>query len=485
VKTKLILGPPGTGKTTRLLEIMEQEMATGVEPDQIAFVAFTRKAADEAKIRAKKKFGLSGGDLPYFRTLHSLCFRELGVQRSEMIGYKHFKEMSNILGLKFTGYFDPSDTIADYASGDAQYAMYQLARTIKQPLKQVWHDKHGQMAWEALEFFKEVYEEYKQQHYIIDFTDLLEGYVRESNSVNVKVAIIDEAQDLSTLQWQVVEQAFVDVERMYIAGDDDQAIFHWAGADILHFLNLKGEQDILTYSYRLPKKIFDLSQKIVHRIQNRYDKVFLPKKNGEGKINYLNQLEALDILAHDSWLLIARNRFMLKNYERFLKDLGLMYSTRAGKSVDNKHCTAIYAWEDLRKGKSISKARADRLDTYINERTDIAGKKECVLKDFNTEPEPWFNALSLIPFSDRQYYREIMRKGNKLTDPATIHVDTIHGVKGGEADNVCLMVDMAYRSFESYQHGSDNEHRVFYVGATRARQSLNILLSQDEYYYDI
>ena len=42
---KIIFGPPGTGKTTRLLNIVEQELRIGVPPDRIAYLAFTRKAA--------------------------------------------------------------------------------------------------------------------------------------------------------------------------------------------------------------------------------------------------------------------------------------------------------------------------------------------------------------------------------------------------------------------------------------------------------
>jgi len=57
-KTKIILGPPGTGKTHNLLSLVEQELANGTPPDRIAFVAFTKKAATEARDRATKKFNL-------------------------------------------------------------------------------------------------------------------------------------------------------------------------------------------------------------------------------------------------------------------------------------------------------------------------------------------------------------------------------------------------------------------------------------------
>ena len=49
MKTKIILGPPGTGKTYNLLKLVEAELARGTPPDRIAFVAFTKKAANEAR----------------------------------------------------------------------------------------------------------------------------------------------------------------------------------------------------------------------------------------------------------------------------------------------------------------------------------------------------------------------------------------------------------------------------------------------------
>ena len=59
-------------------------MLNKVDDYQTNRAAFTQKAAYEARDRAIKKFNLTEDDLPYFRTLHSLAFRKLGIKKKKM-----------------------------------------------------------------------------------------------------------------------------------------------------------------------------------------------------------------------------------------------------------------------------------------------------------------------------------------------------------------------------------------------------------------
>jgi len=108
-------------------------------------------------------------------------------------------------------------------------------------------------------------ERFKKEKNLKDFTDLLEDFIEKEIPSSFEVLFIDEAQDLSLLQWEMVRHLWKYAKKTYIAGDDDQAIFKWAGADVDHFIALKEEVNdikVLDQSYRIPGgPIHELSQK--------------------------------------------------------------------------------------------------------------------------------------------------------------------------------------------------------------------------------
>ena len=94
-----LFGPPGTGKTFALLEILERELRSGVAPEQVAFMSFIVAARREAVARAMATFNFERSRLPHFRTVHSAAFRQVGAPRSAIVTpdkIAHFSEVSNI-----------------------------------------------------------------------------------------------------------------------------------------------------------------------------------------------------------------------------------------------------------------------------------------------------------------------------------------------------------------------------------------------------
>ena len=98
----IILGPPGTGKTTTLLDLVDEFIKAGVDTKRIGYFSFTKKAANEAKQRAVEKFGLDEKDFPYFRTLHSLAFGALGLSKSRVMQSADYKDFGSKCGIPIT-----------------------------------------------------------------------------------------------------------------------------------------------------------------------------------------------------------------------------------------------------------------------------------------------------------------------------------------------------------------------------------------------
>tara|TARA_R100000322_G_scaffold156567_1_gene116120 strand:- start:374 stop:625 length:252 start_codon:yes stop_codon:yes gene_type:complete len=71
----------------------------------------------------------------------------------------------------------------------------------------------------------------------------------------------------------------------------------------------------------------------------------------------------------------------------------------------------------------------------------------------------------------------------KLNQEPRIKVSTIHAAKGGEADNVILVLDNANKIRKAVMRNiikSDEEHRVWYVGTTRAKRNIYLLRAKIE-----
>jgi DNA helicase-2/ATP-dependent DNA helicase PcrA len=502
---KLILGAPGCGKTSTLLNILDKEIQDGVAIQNIAFVSFTRKAVQEVVRRTCEKFNFERADLYNFKTIHAMAYREIEIKKNELITSANMEEFSKIMQMPFSSNVDEATGLTAGATvGDEMLFYASLARVKQMPLEEVYQTLiNPAFTWHMFLQIATAFDVYRQDAGILDFTDILTRYANTGEPLSCEVAFIDEAQDLSSLQWSVLRVAFARCKRIYIAGDDDQAIYSWSGADIGTFLQLEGEKEILGISHRMPKQIFDLSQKIIQEVGKRYHKDVVPR-NEMGSIEYHNSPEAIPINPrHGSWLILARNIYALPGIERNLKLLGIPFIRRHGaSSISNNHLIAIKTWEKLRAGhpqpghlikkvyeqmkvnegvkrgyKTLSKMHDEEMFTIEDLTVNFGLQTNAI----------WHDALKGIPLEDVEYYLTILRTlgSEGLTGRPEVHVNTIHGVKGGEADNVVLHLDMAKKTYEEYLAHPDAERRVMYVGVTRAKRNLHIVQPQSNRFFQL
>ncbi len=446
----LILGPPGTGKTERLTSEMEQYLTAGTSPDKIAFVSFTKSAVAEARRRISEKFGISGSDLPHLRTLHSMCFRELGLRRDDVFGKQGIETLEELTGEELTGHqnFD-APTLGE--RGDALMFLDQYSRNARITLEDAWHGHGAPLDWHRLVRFTEAYKALRGDRVELDFTDMLEEYVASTQrKVDIEVAIIDEAQDLTSLQWEVVEHAFADAHTLLVAGDDDQSLYSWAGADVNHLLKFHGEHEVLGQSHRLPRRIYELAQNVLAGIEHRFHKIWQPAKR-EGEVEWLGHPEEAD-LSSGTWLLLARTRRQLASLVELARGQGVVYTVMGKSSVDPDYIKMIVDYE--------------------RERRD------------NPTMPIWHDALTDIPLDDREYLLAARRRGETLTVPR-VRIETIHGAKGAEAESVLLLTDLNERVRRGAEENPDAEQRVLYVAITRARERLFLVTPRSRYGYQL
>lgn len=461
----MVFGAPGCGKTTYLIDLL-RTILTEYDPDKVAFVSFTKKGSYEGRDRAIGEFGYKEKDLPYFRTIHSLAFRDLGMSRYDMINFRNYKEFSKAMGMNFLGYYTE-----DLVNNDDKYlAWCSLMKNNPAKAKEV----EPTLDYRKAVHIAKNYERYKKEVGIKDFDDLIMEFIEKNVPLPVSIAIIDEAQDLTSLQWKFCEVAFRNCEKVYIAGDDDQAIYEWSGADVHEFLAFKAMKGtkvkILDQSYRLRKNILDYSKTITQMITERVDKKFAHSAEG-GMVTYHNDIRELAINSEESYYFLSRNRMFLKNYNEHLMEKGLVFSNKGEPSVDLNMYEAIRRYERLKKEGFTEFNKDMKIAPYLR-------------KD-RVEGAPWYESFVLTPETSK-YYRDLFKNKTDVSRNQ-INVNTIHGVKGGEADNVVVYLGVTRRVYENFtlsQQALNSELRCLYVAVTRAKKNIHIVYPTSKFGYD-
>lgn len=505
---KVILGPPGCGKTHRLVQEIRQELSRGTAPEQIGFASFTRKAVEEAIGRICAEFSLSPRRFPFVRTLHSMCFMALGLQRADVMAKEDWKRFGEELGFDMVGTSkaaaDDGITLpTETKEGDRYLMALERSRLRCVSLEQELNDTRADdIHLPLLKKMEDLRGEYLRQLGKFTFTEMLEQFLAHGEFPHLKLLIIDEAQDLTPLQWKVVFKMANTCDRVIAAGDDDQAIHRWAGVDPRQFSGLAKQAEVLGQSYRLPKAVFDLSQRLVQRVPGRVEKPFEPAVDRRGSINWHDSADSVP-LHEGSWTFMARTNARVARWSEDMRQQGLFYSVAGRPSVRKRTARAIRLWKALQQGTAISLSDVKALYAELPKTggaAAVASNHEALL--LAADPNQMFShrllseqfgllapidTLSMVALNlseeDKRYISALLRRGEQLEQAPRIKLSTIHAMKGGEDDNILLDLGTTKR-IEEGDHPED-EHRVFYVGVTRTKHNLHFLQPGGKYNYGI
>ncbi len=466
-----VIGPPGTGKTRRLLNEVHKYVQKDIPLDKIGYFAFTRKAAGEARERfLAKNEDLTKKDIKYFQTLHSLAFNNLGLKEENVMQEGNYKAIGETCGIQIKYAAHETNNFNGIFSSDSEYlSLINLARVKQIPVEDQF-DLNEHLTWITREKITAIEKEinyYKKTYGLIDFTDMIAKFLKQDKLKipQFKVIFVDEAQDLSLIQWAMINKIEKDTGcDVWIAGDDDQAIFGWAGADVDSFIKWKGRELLLDQSQRVPSLIQQKALGVINRIYyNRIQKNYLPK-DIPGNIYQRYKLNDIDMTKGD-WLILTRTKSLWKPIPPFLKRKGLYFNTVEGNSIGKTLHEDIQTWQEFKQGLTPPEIRRQRLEEVTGE------------KNFNINLS-WDAAFKNIALTKREYMRSMLDNEEDLSKPPRIKVSTIHGAKGGEATNVVLFLNQTTNTIKGSkksQAKEEEEFRVWYVGITRTMENLFLI----------
>jgi len=471
-----VIGPPGTGKTKTLLDEVDKYIAKGVPLNRIGYFAFTRNAANEARDRfLKKNKDLTEKDTLYFKTLHSLAFHNLGLNQDNVMNELHYKAIGETCGIQINYASYESNSWNGIFSSNSEYLnLINLARVRRiDTLNQFDLNEHlSKVERNKLDAIDKEINSYKKTYGLIDFTDMLDKFLKNGTvKGKLDVIFVDEAQDLSKIQWDMLEKIEKENDAdVWIAGDDDQAIFGWAGADVMSFIEWKATEVPLQQSKRVPSEIQKGALSIVGRIEeHRLEKKYYPKKE-KGQIIEVIRIADID-MSKGSWLILARTNSLLKEIPKMLKQKGLFFKTSDDKNSISKNLYEDIAyWDKMKAGKKIPEIVEQR----ILER--IKSKKP----DFRLT---WYNAFNNESSSKIDYLRVLLANKEKINKTPRITISTIHSAKGSEATNVVLFLNETTNTMKAASKSrskKNEEYRVWYVAVTRSMQNLFLIKNNNK-----
>ncbi|MFT4946587.1 MAG: DNA helicase-2/ATP-dependent DNA helicase PcrA [Natronomonas sp.] len=565
-----LFGGPGSGKTTALLDRVEEliESNDDLEVRDILVVSYTRAAAAEIRERLAERLDTTPRALRgNVSTMHAKAYDLLNLSRSDVVGESDKEEFCDDFGLEFEDEYEGSrrrsarsTTLGNKIIATSQW----LQRTCRDV--EDWYDVPFQWDEEEVRLPPDIddnaqignkytptwpsdddridipeairaWRSWKGSNDIVGFADMLERVHQRSLLPSVDYLVIDEFQDITTLQYEVYSEWRPHMDRVLIAGDDDQVVYAWQGADPDLLLEEDVDDDVvLPNSYRLPSRILNVVNQEVSHIDKRQEKDLEPRKEG-GTVKALRNRSMLDLSREvtrtveetdETVMILFRARYQMFQFIDEFIDEGIPFSCLTDQRMWTDRLTQyVEGVEALAADEPLTGLQARRLADMLADSAFGTGERDDFFDELDEmEEESGVDDLTDLdvdpgvvrehaPFApDPPAAADMLRKVTSFQERSVdayfngpyrgmkynrVRLGTIHSAKGREADHVFVATDLTEKVVEQMaatveqsgeetpesqqftKHTSpvpmltDNERRVFYVGMSRARERLVVL----------
>jgi superfamily I DNA/RNA helicase len=442
--SKTILGPPGTGKTWKIEQLIKEN---GTE--DYLYLTYNRSMAAMARERIRS-------DKHHVGTLHSVMASLNGI--GPFVTRDDEKEFCELYGLsRDSGSADSDTGESDWERFSRYYDM--VVNTMRKPYQPVTEKM-------SMRYLFDKWKNFKKKIGKFDYTDILE--IASQNTYYKKFLFIDEAQDLSPLMWKIVDN--IDCENRYIVGDPHQSIYGFRGIDVREFVKRIGDYEILGESHRYGDNLRKMSERALAG-----GKVMKMPYVGLGQTDIdrytLRSMSQLD----GSKAILCRTINLARNIANRLPYAVVPINHDHGYGNGWGKTTFMVA-SIMRKWPKIDAEEFAWIVEHSPANLWVRGtkarvKREATLFSYDMMktrmgPQEIIDRLTIADNVKRNAKRMLVE------NIPTIYCDTIHAAKGLEFDHVMLLLDLPQMIADDMP---PEEYRILYVGMTRARKSIQFM----------
>lgn len=276
----MVLAGPGSGKTAVITARAEHLVSSGISPENILVITYSKAAAQEMENRFNARFHPDPSPAVTFGTFHSVFYRILRRKNNYNLDqiFNEGERRTLIRSFLSEMSYDMDDEFLSSVINELSLVRNEL------------HDiDHYHSSTISTEHFRELlmgYNSHKLDNNKIDFDDMLcYSYEMLKTSPDELMfwqnrytyIMVDEFQDINSVQYEMVRLLASPKNNIFIVGDDDQSIYRFRGARPEFLLNFPNDypdssQITLETNYRSTNEIIESANNLITANTMRYNK---------------------------------------------------------------------------------------------------------------------------------------------------------------------------------------------------------------------